>query len=240
MMNTTTPHRVLTWLLVCIGLLSVGHLAVIFARHGLGFDYLFGLNALFDINDEQNVPTLFSSLMLLGAGGLLFVSARLANRLRLFWYGLAIGFVILAICETAAVHEPLLFVMRGKVSPGTAQLAKNLTFRFANYRPQLALLGVGLALAIWLFLRSIDWRTRWLFVLAGVLYLGGAMGVDELTAAAHGTGRPQWFNTLCTTCEEVLEMGGAATFIFALLDRLARLHPGIGVRLVPEDVRGTG
>lgn len=232
MIRTIAPRRVLVFLAACLALLLAAHLGVMFAQHVLGFSYLFGLIALFDMNSEQNLPTLFSSMLLLACGLLLFVSGRLAARMRPAWYALAAAFALLAISETAELHEPLLFVMRGKVSPRTADLAANLPLRFADMVPLLVVLGaVVMAVAV-AFLRQLDTRARWLFLVAAALYLGGAVGVDEITAAsAHGPTAPLWLQLVSTTVEEVLEVGGASLFLYGLLDRLARLYPGIGMRL---------
>lgn len=66
-------------------------------------------------------------------------------------------------------------------------------------------------------------RSRWLFVLAGALYVGGALGVEALS------GRQEWLHGGHTagyhaviTVEELLEMAGLVVFIFALLDYIGR------------------
>lgn len=232
MIHTLAPRQVLVLLASGLALLLVAHVGVMIAQHGFGFSYLFGLIALFDMNSEHNLPTLYSSVLLLACGLLLFVSGRLAARMSLPWYALAAVFALLALSEVAQLHEPILFVMRGNVSPRTAQLAANMPLRFAGMGPMLAVLGIILVAMALAFLRQLDARSRLLFVLAGLLYIGGAVGVDEVTAAdGHGASVPLWLQLSSTTVEEALEIAGASFFIYALLDRLARLHPGLGVRL---------
>jgi hypothetical protein len=226
------PRRLCHRLLACLGLLVAGHAGALYAEHVFGFTYLFGLIALFDLNGEQNLPTLFSSALLLACSLALAATGRLAQRMRPGWYALAAALALMAISETAALHEPLLFVLNGNVSPRTAELAAQLPLRFADGWPVLALAGAAIALASGPFLLHLDRRTRGLFMLAGVLYAGGAVVLDGFTAAGADWPRVAgWLALASTTFEEVLEIAGAIVLLYAVLDRLARLHPGIAFLL---------
>jgi hypothetical protein len=232
MIFTLQPARLLAFLLGCTALLAAAHAGALFARHVLGIGYLFGLIDLFDLNGEQNLPTLFSSVLLLACSLALIVSGRLATRMRAAWYALGVVFALLAISETAVLHEPLLFVLKGNVSPRTAELAANMPLRFAEIWPALAVLGALIAAAGLAYLSSLDGRARGLFVLSGGLYVGGAVLIDQLTAAGGtGPGLVWWAEILSTSLEEIMELTGAAVFLYAMTDRLARLYPGIAVRL---------
>ena len=79
------------------------------------------------------------------------------------------------------------------------------------------------------FLWHLPAQTRWLFVLSGCVFLGGAVGVEMST---------DWYkdqellNTLAynlwNAVEEGMEMGGVVLFIYALLRYMG---PGQGVRV---------
>jgi hypothetical protein len=87
--------------------------------------------------------------------------------------------------------------------------------------------GAVVALIVAIFymplLWSLRWRTGLLFALAGLLYVGGAVGVEHAT---------EWYaeedllNTLpynlWTAVEEALEMTGPILYVYALLDYARR------------------
>ncbi len=69
------------------------------------------------------------------------------------------------------------------------------------------------------------WRllpgVRRLFLLAAALYLGGALGVEMMSAAhAFRAGTDNLTYSVWTSVEEALEMTGVAVFIYGLLRQL--------------------
>ncbi len=66
---------------------------------------------IFDLNTERNIPTLFSSVTLLGSSMLLGYIAYLTRLTKgpysLLWVVLSLGFLFLSIDETAYIHENL-------------------------------------------------------------------------------------------------------------------------------------
>ncbi|HEX6144165.1 MAG TPA: hypothetical protein VFZ01_15720, partial [Geminicoccaceae bacterium] len=89
------------------------------------------------------------------------------------------------------------------------------------------------------FLLALPRRTQSLFLLAGALYLGGAIGIEMLAwhyrYPLHAPDPTDWEGSkdivwaLLSHLEEVLEMVGVAIFLYALLSYLA--HRRIGARL---------
>ena len=70
---------------------------------------------LFDLDHERNIPTLFSSLLLLGCAGLFMVEGLMARRNSEpsgIWHGLGAIFIFLAVDETAGFHEALVPPLR--------------------------------------------------------------------------------------------------------------------------------
>lgn len=77
-------------------------------RHFFGHNYVYGLVPLFELNAEQNAPTLFSTCLFL-AGALLFLAVGHASRVAgehwMIWLLLSGIFVFPALDEFAALHE---------------------------------------------------------------------------------------------------------------------------------------
>lgn len=64
-------------------------------------------------------------------------------------------------------------------------------------------------------------RTRKLFVLAGALYFGGAIGVEMVSAEhAHAYSENNLGYAMIITIQELFEMSGVIVLIYALLDYL--------------------
>jgi hypothetical protein len=73
------------------------------------------------------------------------------------------------------------------------------------------------------FLRSLPSRTRHLFLLAGAIFVGGAIGIEAVSglhASVHG--EESLIYHLIITVEELLEMSGVVLFIYALMDYMGR------------------
>jgi len=111
-MTITVSTRLITWMLtVAVILLTAAGVAGQFWEHGLGQDRFVEFVRLFDPDAEANVPTWFSSLLLLLAAALLAAMAR-AKHVRRdpftpLWIALAMVFAGLSVDEFASVHELL-------------------------------------------------------------------------------------------------------------------------------------
>ncbi len=229
-----SPGRLLLALVLTTAALTAAHLAGRVSAH-LGHDSVFGLVPLFDLENEQNVPTIFTSMVLLGCSAALVGSAAVARRQRVYWYGLACVFLCLGVDEVAQLHEPLLFVMKGNVSPGTEALARSMPLRFAQMVPEFVALGLAATGATLAFLGTLPRRSAVLFALAGAIYVTGAVVFDLLTARGAQMVASEAIKTLLRLAEEVFEMLGASLFLFALLDHLSRAHPRVAIELrAPE------
>lgn len=216
------PEHVARSVALGIGALLLAHLAGQVSARVFGHDNVHGLVPMFDLEGERNVPTVFSSLLLFSCAVCLVVSARQARRLRAVWWLLAVAFCFLGIDEFAGIHEPLVFVLKGNVSPATAELARSIPYRFSNLVPQIVVAGLVMLWTLIVFLRSLSTRSAGLFVLAGVVYVAGAVGIDQLTAAGTTYVTADGWRAALAIAEETFEMTGATLFLYALLDRLRR------------------
>ena len=72
------------------------------------------------------------------------------------------------------------------------------------------------------FLFGLPLKTRLLFLLAGILYVGGALGVEFVGGWYHELhGSEHLGYSMITTGEETLELVGVIVFIYALLEYMS-------------------
>ena len=94
---------------------------------------------------------------------------------------------------------------------------------------------VVIGLAYLKFVWALPGRTRLHFIMAGVIFLTGALGVEMLGAReADLYGYDTVIYCFLYSVEEMLEMLGVVLFIYALLSYLcsAPRGPGLGVDLI--------
>ena len=72
------------------------------------------------------------------------------------------------------------------------------------------------------FLRALPVRTRWLFILSGAIYVGGAVGVEWATIWYEDNDQLDTLAyNLWNAVEEFMEMAGVILFIYTLLRHIA-------------------
>jgi hypothetical protein len=176
-----------------------------------------GLASAFYVDTERNIPTFFSVALLLIAAALLAAIAKRNRKQGLpyvsAWAVLAVGFVLMAVDEAFEIHERLNLPI-GELL-GDRPLG---AFYYPWVIPAIALVAV-LGLFFVRFLRHLPGTIRLRFLLAAMLYLGGAIGVELVGSQyAEGHGTATWTYSLIATLEESLELAGLVAFIWALLD----------------------
>jgi hypothetical protein len=189
---------------------------------------------LFDLDQEMNIPTVYSTLAILTCSALLAAiarSQRLINGVRhdRHWWALSLIFLALALDELLSFHEEL-----------TGRLEFGALSRFTLF--SWVALGAGFVLAVAAafsrFLMRLPTTTRRLFLLAGSLFVAGAIVMEAVGGYYGGPGRQDSLAYLVVShVEEVLEMAGIVVFIYALLSFLRRTTPVVVVRLHIEDER---
>lgn len=184
-------------------------------------DETFG--ALFALNGEMNVPTWYSSMLLLVAAGLLVVIAgftRLESRLAFRrWASLAVIFAFLSLDEVASIHERYL----ARLSP----LPKDGIVFYAWVVPG-TLLVLLVVVLYRRFVFGLPAPVRRVAIAAAALYVGGALGLEAIEGvlAARGTAEGTFPYDPIAGTEEVLEMIGALVFSVALIRYIRLRHPG--------------
>jgi hypothetical protein len=213
-----TPRLLLHVLVPAIAALNVlNAIAIVLyqRRHHEGGRFF----STFSLDGEANVPSWFSSALLLAAAALLAVVAldALARRTGWgrHWAGLSLVYVALSLDETAELHERTGSWLR-------AHLHLHGPLHYAGVVPALALaLFVGIASVR--FLGALPRTTRIGILVAAAIYIFGAAGVESATGwwvESHGTESTALL--LVSTAEENLEMLGTTLFILVVMVYFAR------------------
>ena len=176
---------------------------------------------LFSLSYEANLPTWYSSALLLACAAALAHLARVAgaDRLRWHWAALAALFVYFSIDEAVQLHERLnaLYDLPGLLYFGWVIPAAAFTA------------GVGLAFVP--FLRALPPATRRSFLLAGAVYVSGALVMElPLGLYTHAHGDAGLGYALIDWVEESLEITGATLFLLAILRHAATRAAAPGSR----------
>lgn len=182
---------------------------------GLGRPTVYGFVQEFDVDRENNVPTYFSALILLIAGCLAGLIAlwqvAQGSVFARHWIALAPLFLFLSVDEAISLHERL-------IRPIREMLDLSGWLYFSWIVPGIAivlLIGVLYARLV----LNLPLRTRCLVLIAGALYVGGAIGVEMVGGWYATTWVTQSFvyGTIVMV-EEGLEMTGVVVVIYAFLD----------------------
>lgn len=83
------------------------------------------------------------------------------------------------------------------------------------------------------FLRHLPRDTRKLTIVAGIIYIGGALVMEMVGGYISGSELPHSFYLVATTIEEALEMIGSGLFIITLLGYIHVNNLQINVRVSP-------
>lgn len=188
------------------------------------------LDEMFYLDNEQNVPTYYSVLILLFAFLVTYFIARLKKTTKDSfypqWMGLAIGFFILSADEFIMLHEKL----------------KRFTFHVFPkdsylYNSGWVTMGVITALVVSLFflyfVMKLPRKPRNIIIAAGIIYLTGALVIERIGYSIldiYGNGREF---VLISMVEEFMEMAGITLYIYGLLDYLKQMMVDISVKYQP-------
>lgn len=221
------PRKVAFALCSIVTLLAAADIAVLSADYYTGYSsvVIHKLVKLFDLGLEVNVPAYFSVTLLFSAALLVGLITLITKNQKgphvIEWAILTFGFLFMGFDEMASAHERLIEPTRGLLgieNPGLLY--------FAWVVPAIILvaaIGAGFVK----FLIDLPSRTRMAFMIAGSMFLGGAIGLELLEGACTVGGLA--YNTL-VVFEECLEMTGVIVFIWALLDHITTNFQANGVR----------
>ena len=160
---------------------------------------------------------------------LIFIAKRRnEDPFALHWAVLSLIFLYLSIDEGAHIHETI----------GTTLSLRftGITHGFLRYT--WVIYGIGLVVIVasyyLKFLAHLPHKTMRLFILAGLIYVGGALGMEMVNGRyAELYGSQNFSYQMMTVTEEFLEMAGIVTFIYALMS-----YMGSEIRAVSINIEG--
>lgn len=172
------------------------------------------LEGMFQITSEYNVPTFFSSFILVLAGAWLFVIARISRQYKAHWFLLGVVFIFLALDESLLIHEGISRLTRENV-----EIEGNLSY--GTWVIPYLILVVALGVFYWKFVFQLPKRTMWLFIISGGIYVGGAAGFELIEGFVFTNYGETTLYKLVHWSQEVVEILGIILFNYALIDYLA-------------------
>ncbi len=223
-----SPIQAAKFLLLLVAGLVLANCAGLLSTYYFGHDYLRGLVPLFNLDNEKNIPTLFSTLLILLCALLLLLVSLIHRRRQQAagnWLLLAAIFLFLGIDEFCSLHERL-------ITPSRELFTASGAFYFAWIIPY----GIGvvlLALILGRFILALPAHPRRLMLVSASVYLSGAIGL-EMVGGWYFENHDDQFDLaygIITTLEESLEMVGLVIFVYALLGYIGAVHNGIAIRI---------
>lgn len=230
--------KYLRWLYKAAVVLVILNTIAIYCKHFTDHPNAWGIIPQFELDMERNIPTYFSSFILLLSSVLLFAVAELKRKQQdkhvWHWRLLSGIFLYMSMDESAGVHEMLIYPLRENF-----QLTGIFYFSWVIVG---GLLVLGLGLYYLPFLFSLSARMRNGLMLAGVVYVSGALGVELFGGYySDAYGENNFTYGLITTVEESLELAGVLILMTVLYKHLVQqlasmrfiLRPAVSVVDLP-------
>ena len=198
-------------------ILTLIHLFFQAGKFVFGHDYAMGLLAMFDLDDEFNIPSIYSFLLYLTAakyfGWLAYDSSQNRKPFTLHWTGLCIIFVWLGLDEMLMIHEQWTDFIRASLH------TRGFLF-YAWQIPYFLFLAAILPL-YWPLWKPLDKKTRMRVTIAAVLFLTGAVVFESLGGWRYAgiDANKDALYMIFATIEEVLEMSGLIVLIYGILEQ---------------------
>jgi len=244
---TISPKRTARILVLVVMFLTFVGVAAKVVRVFWGYGGILEAASLFDTGKEETIPTWYSSLALLLCSVLLATIAaakkRECDRYARHWGALSVLFLLLSIDEVATIHETLGYEV-GAYLLGSMNITPT-SFIYHVWVLPGAVFVLVVLLAYLRFLSHLPKKTRLLFLLAGALFVLGAIGVEMLEAQqlyffSYESGEAKWrdlpvdvkvWSSVRQSLEEALEMLSIVVFIYAMLSYMSSLMKEVTVRI---------
>jgi hypothetical protein len=207
-------RRMMT-VVVALGLINAGFLLVRLSGH----DHLKGLIPLFDLNEEQNIPTFVTGLFWIANAFamVLLTIYRTTGWLRIGWSGFSMIALYMAYDELFMVHEKW---------EGAGKALAHALFGSSPYFAWIFVGCVAVAVVAIVGLtmyRQIHPQLRMRLFLAGSLFVGGAIGFEWFEGQrVEVYGRSDVLFHGLVLCEEVIELTAILLAFRAMLLELQR------------------
>ena len=221
--SLTTLRRRLIWIVAF--LIYCGFWAEVWDDL-LEYDDPWELVYFFGLSYEENLPTWVASILLFCCSGLLAAIAvgtrQEGGPYVRHWGVLSIAFAYISLDEVAQLHENAgqWFDFGGALYFGWVIPASIVVLIF------------GLSYLRFLANLPVAFRNR--FVLAGAIYVGGALGMElPLGYWTEIAGRSNFIYGMIDLVEESLELIGTSVFLYFLVEYLIRVSDVVRIQVTP-------
>jgi hypothetical protein len=214
-------------------LLVIASIAGQMAKHLSDQPDQYGFVWFFYLDYENNLPSIYSFLLLLATALLLAVIALIekvnSGSIMSPWMFLSFGFLFMAADEVLSFHERLNLPVRKLL--GTEHYG---VFYYAWVIPAIFVTFIA-AILFSKFLARLPAKTRRPIIVSAILFIGGAIGLELIGgrfAELHGDDNLTY--SLIVAFEESLEMAGIITLIWALLSYIGDRYKEVLFQIVSE------
>jgi hypothetical protein len=182
----------------------------------------------FALDAERSIPSWYESLAMVSAAGLLGIIAALSrrndSRNRVQWSILTVIFLLMSLDEAVSFHEITVVPLR------TAFKLDGVLYYSWVVIAAPVVLGLGVYFIP--FLLRLPPRTAARFIVAGGVFVGGALGTEFLCGYyASTSGIDALPYKITAASQECLEVIGMTLFVVALLRHLAQSTPSFRVTM---------
>lgn len=182
---------------------------------------------LFSLDAELNIPAWYSSFILLFSSGLLAVisSIKKTDRYFIYWKNLSLIFLFFSLDEAFSFHEILII-------PSLREQFNLSPIFFHTW----VIFGIPAVIFFvfkyFQFFLDLPKKTQYLFLFAAIFYVSGSLGMEMVNGLLREYfGRRDIITTIGIVIEELLEMIGIVTFIYALLAYCSSLKEIINLKI---------
>lgn len=215
---------------IAILVVLLGHVVGQYVEQFRGDPVLWGLVPRLNMNGEMSLAAWYSTLLLIASATLFTIAASIARHTASgpsagSWIGLAAIFVYLSLDEAIAIHELMISPLRRRFEITEGWLY------FVWVVPAAVLVTI-FAIAYVPFLLRLPAATRRGFILAGMIFVGGALGVEAISGWYGSTRGDDYIYELIGAWEEVFEMGGVVVLLMTLISYVGDQIGAISIRFV--------
>lgn len=205
---------------VCLAILSVA--GQYYTIHGGDHPFYLKAAEKLNLDGKHNFPTWLKSSLMLLSSFLLAIIAFARYQVQdvgyRFWKFFSFVFLYMSVDEQLCIHQQLVVPLRQTFHlHGIFFLAWVIPFGLVT-----CLIFAWSLKYLW----SLPARARWLMIIAGCIFVGGAVGMEMIDGAYYEKHIEPFGNlvdmtyVLMTTVEESLEIIGLTVFIYTLLSYL--------------------
>lgn len=224
------PRTLYFYLLGAVCFIQTLNLVSVFAKYFYDGKY-YRVTEYFDVGIEHNIPTIYSTTQLIFAGFCSLLVSKVCRFLCLrdqsYWLVLGLVLIFLGIDEGATIHEMIGSHFHDRFERGG--------YLYWLWVVPYGVLTAWFAAAYFPFLMRLPNKTRLGLILSGAIFVGGAIGVEMISAAEYEAAKEAGVRSLkyylLYSLEEFMEMFGIALFIYYVLDYLASLTSSIELKL---------